>query len=272
LKEQALALGVRIQFNAHPRDPLREGVVATGPFAGNMTAVGMVFETDAADGAFGAFSDDLAPAGYAYLLVHQGRGTLAIYLFQDFHNEKSYRDRAVHYFSEKLGLRMENVRLFGGVGGFHLPRHACHGNQLFAGEAAGFQDAAWGFGMRHAVLSGHLAARAILSGMPGSYDRLWHQRLGGLMRAALVNRFLFSRLGNRGHRFMVRRLAQAPDGRAWLRSYCRPCWWKTAVYPLVYWQLRFRHTTVPFGPIKEGCPCTWCRWRLATRSSKDRSV
>jgi flavin-dependent dehydrogenase len=263
LKGQAQALGVRIQFHTRQGHLPRGGIVATGPRAPNMIAVGMVFDTDSADGAFGAFSDALAPAGNAYLLIHRGRGTLAVFLFQDFHNENVYRDRVVQFFCEKVGLRMENIRPFGGVFRCDLPRSACCGNILVAGEAAGFQDAAGGFGMRYAILSGHLAARAILSGLPGAYDRLWRKRLAGLMRAALTNRFLFSLMGNRGYPFMVHRLARARDGRMWLHGYFRPRLWKTLLSPLAHLVLQPGRRPSAVAESKEGCCCTWCRCRQA---------
>ena len=38
--------------------------------------MGYVFDTDMSDGVFGVLSDRLAPKGYAYLLIHRGRGTI----------------------------------------------------------------------------------------------------------------------------------------------------------------------------------------------------
>src|SRR5262249_6303648 len=149
----------------------------------------------------------------------------------------TYRDRAVQFFVEKLRLTIANARPFAGVDNFSLPGSARHGDLLGVGEAAGFQDAAWGFGMRYAVISGHLAAKAIMSDTPCVYDQMWRKRLAGIMRASLVNRFVFSLLGKQGYHFMVHRLGRARDGRIWLHRYCKPRLWKTAVYPLAQWVL-----------------------------------
>ena len=65
----------------------------------------------------------------------------------------------------------------GGAGQFRLTRSACSGGVLLAGEAAGFQDALWGFGIRYALLSGCLAARSLLSG-PASGCSGWLGRNG----------------------------------------------------------------------------------------------
>jgi len=65
------------------------------------------------------------------------------------------------------------------------------------GEAAGFQDSLWGFGLRYALTTGHMAARAFLAGSPQSYDRMWRRRFSSQMRTAAVNRFLFRIAGDR---------------------------------------------------------------------------
>ena len=177
LKAQALAAGVEIRF----QDPVRRlpegGIVAGGPRGFDAIVVGYVFETPRADGVFAVLSDHLAPRGYAYLLVSRGRGTVATCIFEDFHREKLYLERTLAFFQKRAGLAMRDPVRFGGTGNVLLPSTARHGNILFAGEAAGFQDALWGFGIRIAMLSGHLAAQALLAGAPGDYDRLWRRRL-----------------------------------------------------------------------------------------------
>jgi flavin-dependent dehydrogenase len=192
-------------------------------------AVGYVFETGMPDGIFVVLSDRIAPKGYAYLLVNRGRGTIAACLFDGFAEEKRYLDRTLDFFDRKVGLRMENPRRFGGTGQFSLTRSACRGGVLLAGEAAGFQDALWGFGIRYALLSGHLAARALLSG--ADYDRLWKRRFGGLQRTSVVNRYFFARLGNPGYRWLMRALGRARDPRDWLRAYYAPSFWKSLWAP-----------------------------------------
>jgi flavin-dependent dehydrogenase len=189
-----LASGVELRFEKGD-EPSREATIrAHGPRGCDAMAVGYVFETCMSDGVYGVLSDELAPKGYAYLLVNRGRGTIAACLFDGFAEERRYLDRTVDFFDRKVGLRMENPRRFGGTGQISLTRSACRGGVLLAGEAAGFQDALWGFGIRYALLSGYLAARAVLSGV--DYDCLWKRRFGGLQRASVVNRYFFARMGH----------------------------------------------------------------------------
>jgi flavin-dependent dehydrogenase len=93
------------------------------------------------------------------------------------------------------------------------------------GEAAGFQDALWGFGIRMAIVSGHLAARALVSGRPREFDRLWRERLGGLISASFANRSLYRRAGDFGYALLIRRIART-DAREFLHRLYAPRWWK----------------------------------------------
>ncbi len=257
LKAQALEAGVEIRF----RDPVTRlpqgGIVAGGPRGPDAIAVGYVFDTHRADGVFGVLSDHLAPKGYSYLLVSRGRGTVAACLFEDFHREKLYLERTITFFREKAGLAMKNPVRFGGTANVLLPSTARHGDILFAGEAAGFQDALWGFGMRFAMLSGHLAARALLAGAPEEYDRLWRNRLGDLLKVSIANRYAFARMGDRGYTRLMRSIGRAGDARDWLRRHYAPSLGKTLLFPIARRTARSRRA--PPGCALSGCDCTWCR-------------
>jgi flavin-dependent dehydrogenase len=257
LKTQALEAGAEIRFNTAQEHLPEGGIVAHGPRRADAIAVGYVFESDRADGAFAAISDELAPKGYSYLLICGGRATIASCMFADFHQEKIYLDRTVEFFREKVGLEMTNARRFGGFGNVIVAHDPRKGNMLYVGEAAGFQDALFGFGMRYAMLSGHLAARAWLQERPEIYDRLWRERLGGLLRAAVVNRHFYEKIGNRGYASLMSRIEGASDVRNWLRRYYEGGWGKSLLYPLARRGLK-RKSDLVAGCI-EGCDCTWCR-------------
>lgn len=264
LKEQALSLGVPIHFNTPCSHLPNGGIVAQGPHRADAIAVGYVFETEQADGAFGVLSERLAPKAYAYLLINAGRGTLATCLFEDFHNERDYLERTVAFFHDRVGVVMKNARRFGGSGNFLVPHTACKGSILYAGETAGFQDFFAGFGMRYAMISGHLAARALLTGRPQEYDSLWQRHFGGLLRASVVNRYLYAMLGDGGYRWFARGLARTIDPRARLRRLYAPSFWKALIYPVAQRAVmrRMRVTCV-----MEGCTCTWCRCQRAAVAS-----
>jgi len=243
LKEKALAAGVEIRFQS-PRTALGEGgIVAKGPDRADAIATGYIFDTDAPDGIFTVSSDRLAPGGYAYLLLRGGRGTVASCMFRAFSDKNLHVERTLEFFREKVGLQMGNARPFGGFCKLYHKGSARMGNQLYAGEAAGFQDALLGFGMRFAILSGYLAARALLEGDGSDYDHLWQQRFGRLLKLGAVNRRLYDMFGDRGYACLLRRVGGAADARDWLRRYYGRGRLKSLFYPLVR----------QFEP-KGGCP------------------
>ena len=254
LKRQALQAGVTIRFNDRHRHLTPSGVVAEGPHRADVIAAGYVFETDMANGCYAVISDRLAPAGYSYLLIEQGRGTVAACLFNDFHNERRYVESTVEFFREKVGLRWRSARPFGGSGNFGLVRDAVVGGRLYAGEAAGFQDALFGFGLRYALCSGHLAGVACATGSVSDYNSRWRARIGALNAASIWNRWLYTRLGDRGRRLILRRIVARRDAGALLHRVYRPAAWKTALARMVPARPLLRP-----AQLRSDCDCTWCR-------------
>ncbi len=253
LKQQALDNGVDIRFDKTLHRLPAGGIVTQGPRRADAIATGYLFETDMADGAYAAISDCLAPKGYAYLLVCKGRGTLASCLFADFHNDRRYLERCVEFFTDRLGVRMNNPRRFGGSGNFSLPQTARKGNILYAGESAGFQDPLFGFGIRWALISGAEAGRALVDNNPARYERIWKQRLRAYHQTAATNRWFYDRLGDRGYTAALRRFPQGTDVRNWMRKAYAPSLWKRAWYYAVV-----ARRQKPLLQLHEDCDCTWC--------------
>jgi flavin-dependent dehydrogenase len=256
LKRQALAAGVDLRLNTAKAHLPDGGIVAHGPHRVDVIAVGYVFDSDRADGAYAAISDELAPKGYSYLLICGGRATVASCMFADFHNEKTYLHRTVEFFREKVGIELGTAARFGGFGSVIAEARPQKNHMLYVGEAAGFQDALFGFGIRYAMLSGHLAARAWLDGGPEDYDRLWRRRLGGLLKTAVVNRYFYEKLGQRGYASLMRKIGASPDVRQWLREYYSSRATKSLFYPFARRRMA-RQPALVSGRI-DGCDCTWC--------------
>jgi flavin-dependent dehydrogenase len=258
LKAQALSLGVDLRFDTPCRHLPEGGIVAEGPRRADVIAVGFLFETDAADGAFCVLSGQLSAQGYAYLIVHRGQGVIATCLFEDFHNERYYLERTREFFQDKLGLKMCHLRRFGGVGNFSVPGTARKGDMLYVGECAGFQDALAGFGMRYALLSGQLAATALLEGGARAYDGLWRARFGSELRASTVNRFLYAAFGDPGRRALASRLGRSSGSRARIKRYYANTALTALLYPVARRSANRRARLTCDTP---GCSCTWCRCR-----------
>jgi len=258
LLSQAKACGVEIRFKDTMKKLPDGGICAEGPRAGDVIVAGYQCETDMADGAFAALSDDLAPKGYAYLLIHEGNATLASCMFDDFHNERRYLQNTADFFQQKLGFSIKkDSKRFGGIGNISWPKTACKGNILYVGEAAGFQDALWGFGMRYAVTSGHLAAKAWLQGNPQNYDTMWQHCLGAKMQAGIVNRYIYSKFGNVGYTRFLRRLEASGDVRSWLMKHHQKHWTSRLLFPLARRALPTQRREFQCAHL--GCTCTWCK-------------
>ena len=254
--DQARSVGVEVRFNSRLDRLDGPGILAAGPKAPDAIAVGFHFETSLADGFWAILDDELAPQGYAYLLVMAGRGTVKSCMFSGFKQERMFVRPTVAAFERLVGLDMVNPVPHGGVGNFHTPSRAVTGQHPVVGEQAGFQDFLWGFGMRYAILSGVLAARSVLQGK--NYEALWRQHLEPAMSSSIVNRALFDLLGNRGCRWIL----QASQARGWdassfLHGVYRPRPIKRLLLPWARSRVTSRRRDQSCDHVN--CACVWCR-------------
>lgn len=256
LLNQALQLGVEVRFNSRLEQVTGSGILAIGPKAADAIAVGYHFDTTMEDGFWVICDDALAPKGYAYLLIMNGKGTVKSCMFSGFKQEKLYVERTVSAFQQLMGLEMQNPRAHGGVGNFHIPHTAYGGSHPLVGEQAGFQDTLWGFGMRLAITSGRLAASSLLES--NNYDDSWRQTLGAQLQASVVNRVVYSILGNRGYRWLLlRQLTGKSDIRRRLRGIYMPSWTHRVLLPWA--SSRYQSSRKDSSCDHVDCACVWCR-------------
>ncbi len=255
LLNQAADLGVEVIFNSRLKDISGPGVLAIGPKAADAIAVGYHFETDMDNGFWAICDDELAPKGYAYLLVMNGRGTVKSCMFSGFKQEQLYVKRTLAAFEKLVGLKMINPQPHGGAGNFYLPATAVHGGHPVVGEQAGFQDTLWGFGMRHAMTSGILAAQSLLTGE--DYDRLWKSAFAAQMQVSIVNRVLFGLLGNFGYRYFLRLISNSADPCALLLKQYNSSGLKRLLLPWARWRYASQRKDKSCDHID--CTCVWCR-------------
>ena len=255
LLAQAQELGVEVRFNSRLNKIPGPGVRAVGPRAADAIAVGYHFETDMDDGFWVICDDHVAPQGYAYLLVWDGYGTVKSCMFSGFKQEKLYVERTVRAFEELVGLKMRDPRPHGGVGNFRIPVQPFPAGRPVVGEQAGFQDTLWGFGMRHAMMSGVLAAQSLLEG--SDYNALWRSAFGAQMETSVVNRALFSLVGNRGYRWFLRKASAAGDLRGFLRRQYGASKLRKLLLPWA--RRRYRSARKDRSCDHVDCNCVWCR-------------
>jgi flavin-dependent dehydrogenase len=254
LLNQAIAAGVEVRQADRVEAITGPAVLAAGPRRADAIAVGYLFDTEMPEGDWVAFDDRLAPLGYAYLLVHCGRGTVASCMFTGFKRQAEHLEKTVAFFREHAGLEMRNPRPFGGFANFRLPRTAIQGGHPVIGEQAGFQDALAGFGMRYALRSGLLAARSIIEGT--NYTSLWHRELQPLLRAGTVNRLLLNTVGARGRKIALTKLSRGDAGLILRRIY-QPSMLSRLLFPIARW--RYRAPLHDSSCDHVDCHCVWCQ-------------
>ncbi len=255
LLEQAQELGVDVMFNSRVKQLAYPAILATGPKAADAIAVGYHFETNMPNGYWVICDNDLAPGGYAYLLIWNGKGTVKTCMFSDFKNEKHYVQRTVERFQRLVGLQMNNPVAHGGAGNFYIPVRAIAGKRPVVGEQAGFQDTLWGFGIRHAITSGILAARSILENT--DYDANWHSEFKPMLRVSAVNRALYSMLGNRGFKWFLQYVSRQKDVRDFLFHQYHPTLFKALLYPWADHRVKSLRNDAACSHLD--CECVWCR-------------
>lgn len=268
LLEQALALGVEVRFGSRRTSIEGPGILAVGPKAADAIAVGYQFETDMPNGFWLILDEDVAPQGYGYLLVMRGRGTVKSCMFSGFNRERVYVERTVERFQRLAGLVMRAPVFHGGVGNFRVPATAVSGAHPVTGEQAGFQDAFAGFGMRYAIFSGVLSARALLSGR--HFDALWRGAFRPAIESSIINRAVFGMLGNRGYRWLLRSQAWSGDARRFLRWVYGMSLARRALLPLARQRFRGRREDQSCNHVD--CNCVWCRCGDAAQAADGASA
>ncbi len=232
LEAQARRLGVQFRLRRRIESRVGNGptVWATGPASTQAVVAGIVAETSHPDQVVAIASDALAPRCYAYCIIWNRRATLATGLATRFREAWPCFEQARHAF-ERLGLTdFRAERRFGGRANIILGRPLQQDDQFWVGEAAGLQDYLLGFGLRYALLSGHLAARALLTG--ARYPDLLQRELGGQFRAGFVNRLIYNRAGERGYRWLIRWVARKGDVERRARRIYSMTFLHRALFPL----------------------------------------
>ena len=190
LKKQALDLGVNIHFNSKIGIENMD-IVSTGPTNKNYIglAKGIKFETDFEDTAMLILNSKASNNGYSYFLVINGYGCIcSVNCFSSPETANKKFKNALKICKDLLEFNIKNKKPVGGLGSFLLkPRYKVD-NKIYTGEAAGFQDMLWGFGMRYAILSGYYASKSIVENK--NYKNLIKENLSPYLKTSVVNRFI----------------------------------------------------------------------------------
>jgi flavin-dependent dehydrogenase len=244
LKKQALSCGVRIRFNTRA-DTARADIVATGPQPSRslIYVLGASFDTDLEDDIRVILDPAIAPGVYAYLVAHEGKAIVCTAYVKHHRRAKTggaFMADTLDAFQTTGRFDIRNVSYFGSFGISPLiTRHSL----IVVGEAAGFQDAVWGFGMRMAVQSGYLAARALISG-EDYWDHVGKE-IVPLVASTAVNRLAIDLIDRYAGRVLLRVLHRSTDRVEVLKRCYHPYGWKKLAFPLALRYCRGRQQAKP---------------------------
>ncbi len=234
LKRMAIESGAQIHYGSR-RSPEDCNIVAAGPRESSAVAFGEIFNTDHPNHVTFQLNDKLAPGAYSYLIIIDGIGLICTCLWRQQRKSGRYLNETIAWYEQHYDLNRKPIKRVGGKGDFGLPTKYMHEGRYYVGEAGGLQDFMWGFGMRYAITSGVLAAKAVLGEC--DYEAEVRRRLVPLVRASAINRFLMNRVGNRGFkmvaRYWMRDQRRKGDGLAFMQWLYKPGLGRRMIWPIV---------------------------------------
>jgi len=224
LLAQACASGAKVIFGSRvaPQEPC--DIFAAGPKRIDGLGKEATFRTSLSDRMSVILDPYLAPGGYAYLFVVDGQATLGVALTERYQKTDFYFDRTVERFQSIESVQIDGAEVSYSYANFFLPGSLEVNGKKMVGEAAGFQDYLFGFGMRFAMTSGILAAQSLLGGEP--YDVAWRRTLGPKAKVSLRNRFLYEKGARVVPRLFIALGKGRPSFRAYMRGWYEPSPWK----------------------------------------------
>jgi len=173
LAQEAKTLGVEIILGRKPDK--KPDIIATG--CGKILTIGYgrVYKGDFEPQKAKVFlTQEHSPSvGYAYLFPHNKK--LATFKISKRIGETlDFKEKLKEIQNQYLRKELKEENLlyeFGSKRSFGVPKTAIQDGSILVGEAAGFQDELFRFGMRYAIISGYLAAQALAKNL--DYDKLW---------------------------------------------------------------------------------------------------
>lgn len=143
-------------------------------------------------------NDFYSPHGYSYILFFNNEASIVIASTRN-ENKENLRKKFDKLKNNNPIIKKitKNAKFENEIYGFafyDFPKSAVKNNVLYVGEAAGFLDAATGFGSHYAIFSGYLAAISIINDK--NYDKLWRDEFGAELKRQYLKRKKLERLDN----------------------------------------------------------------------------
>jgi hypothetical protein len=201
LENLALSMDVHIRYYSS-LNIKNADIVATGINKPTFIATGILFNLSHPDRSYVLLDNKLSLHMYSYCVVNDNVGQIVCVNPAQSKDHIKRLNLTVRRFEQIMSTKIEsNQNRFSAPGSFYFKRSAVVKQQYYIGEAAGFQDCLFGFGMIYALKSGYLVAKSIIEGE--DYDRLWKQEILEPMKISIKNRRIFEKLSNKGFERIV---------------------------------------------------------------------
>lgn len=171
LENLAIKYGAKIHYNTTLN--LNEvDIVATGPSKIDGIAYGCIYENTNIDDTGYVFLDKrYSPDGYLYVLPGEKKGEAEVVNTAFTQNIKMKEIKSLFNKAIEKNDILRNIlngasrtSVQTGISCSTIKNKFYYNKKYYVGEAAGLQDATAGFGIRYAIISGHLAAHSITTG------------------------------------------------------------------------------------------------------------
>jgi flavin-dependent dehydrogenase len=196
-----------VKFNFGQMAPNDCEIIATGTSKAAAYVRGINFKTKLKDQVHLLLGNKFASKGYAYLIIINGEGTLAT----AYKKTKNYQidpiKNCIKYFNS-IGIEIPDGNFFASRGSFSLPFGKLK-SPFKIGEAGGYQDYLFGFGIRMSMLSGMAAALKII-GENSKAKRIINS-LNQKRRLSFINRILYEKLDDTQMEMMAHKILMSND-------------------------------------------------------------
>ncbi len=226
LYETALKNNVKFKFGSK-ETPSKIDIIATGSRSAYLKATGFVFKTNISKIAMIIFDNKIAPQGYAYFLSVNGYATIAVVTTMDIEKINNYLSLAIDTFKSITDFEMSEKKKFGGYGTIFEPSMF---EDIRVGEAGGFQDGMWGFGIRLALYTGYLSAISIIQ--KKTYRQLISKDVIPLCKTSVVNRYFYNKFSSNMYKYILKGLSQSSDPIKFINKLYSYSFIKKIFYPL----------------------------------------
>ena len=203
LYQQCKESGVKFRFNVNASDKC--DIIATGSRKASAFVRGSSFRTNLKNQVHLLLGEKFSPKGYAYLIIHNGHGTIATAFKKVMKSNNDYLNSCKEYF-KKIDIPITDEKDFGSRGSFAFSSGKIS-KPIRVGEAGGFQDYLFGFGMKMSMMSGYFAG--LYMNEEKTNAKLLLKTINKKRRISFLNRVLYERLNDENMYYLAQKFSHS---------------------------------------------------------------